>query len=649
MQTRFLLAWLALVASVLVACGGERAPATVEVAAAPAAAAATLSAPSTALADAARCQATDTPDAGPVQYRREGGQCWRSSNVLDAPVTAIGARKRALATAPTRLATAAELFDWAELNYANFFPTRETNRQLSSFTYRYYPVSRNHVAVSEGRVYVQGPISGGDLLFVGTVEDFTCRAVPALCGQAPADCAPPSQWTASSGQVCVPNPGQSARLAHGARFSYVDTLGAATGIAQYQCNNGTLDAVGTPTCDVPPPAACNTTGLTWQVAGNQCSPNATDPLQVAAGATFTFTDSVQTTGQATYRCDNGTLVAQGTPTCNPPPVLSCRPTLVEWNTPNGACRADALPAEVADGALYNFIDSTPDLVGNRVFRCNAGTLEPAGEAACQLAPTTDSFGGDGGAADGSASGDGTAADGAPITGAAVLVIDSTGRTASGTTDSRGYFRVKLTNMVPPMVIRVAKGTLVRHGINLQTPRTNAYIFMAVTGLTDKLVSDLAAAAVGDDGQPGAAALTPGQLVAMGQSVIDNRIAALRNFDPVRIEMLNAGLNPDTFNFLSTPFRADSTGYDAVLDNLIVTIENGATVLRTKTCRIRELSWTVGNNTCNFGSSTSTQLNIAAGSTLPFRDNAGSTRGTANFTCTAGVMVVSSTATCDQQP
>ena len=555
-----------LIVPLIASCGGERNATT-------AAAAPALSAPASALATSNRCDGLDgaEDEPAPAGFRRVEQRCWRSTAVLDAPAP-TDSRRRALA-APTRTITVTELFDWAEVEYAVYFPSRRDNLQLGPYTYRFYPESQNHLAVADGLVYVQGPVSGGALLLVGPLADFTCRALPALC---------------------------------------VDT-----------------------------PLDCNTAGLAWTMGGNQCTPNATDPAQVAHGSTFTFTDSVQTSGQAAFRCDNGRLLAAGDPTCAPAAGAACKPATVEWAGSGGACSADAVPEEIADGKAYSFVDTSPDRMGRADFRCVAGTLQAIGTPTCAPPEVQDSFGGDGGAADGGASGDGTAGDGAPLVGAAVRVVDTTGKVATATTDSRGYFRVRLTGMVPPLLVRVAHPDgRVRHSISFQPLRTNGYVFIAVTPLTDKIVSDVAA--LGELVGPGA--LTPTQALRLGVGAVTTMVTALRNNALVRAELVAAGINPDTFNPLSAPFRADGTGYDRVLDNLVLAYESGRTVLRSRVCTITEVSWTVGNATCSAGG-TGVTIKLLPGSTATLQDATGPTRGGATFTCELGLPKVLNGATC----
>jgi hypothetical protein len=653
MSPRLRLLALVLLASLLSACGGGRS--TPE-----AAAQGRLSPLASAVVDASLCDRAAASVHGPVRYRQQDGRCWRSTDLLsgqveghvefhadgraDVSTDASNARRRALA-APSRLATPGELFDWAEVAYANFFPSKRGNLQLSTFTYRYYPESQNHAAVSEGKIYVQGPMSGGELQYVGTVEEFTCLALPALCGTAPTDCSPPTSW-AQAGNVCQPAATQNARIASGGNFTYTDTSTPLVGTASYQCNNGSLTAVGTPTCAPEAAAACNTHAITWSQSGLQCSPNPGEPLQIPSGMTYTFSDSVQTNGKATYQCDNGTLTRVGNSTCQPAGPISCNPSDIQWSASGAFCSPDELPVQIADQTEYTFVDTSKVNTGSATFRCNAGTLSVINTPICAPPGVPDSFGGDGGSADGGASGDGTAGDGAPIVGGAVRVTDITGKIATATTDARGYYRVRLTGMVPPLLIRVAHPDgRVRHSVNFLPPRTNGYVFMGVTGLTDKVLSDLADSDTASS-LVGAASMSPARLLRLATS-FPSTLAALRNDTLVRPELVAAGINPDLFDPVNTPFRADGTGYDGVLDKLVFdTDSSGRTVVRSQTCTVTDVSWTVGGVTCSVGGvASSLTFVIAPGASLTVQDTTGTTRGSATFTCNRGLLSTATKAVC----
>lgn len=621
-----------LMAVMLVACGDGRDAPQAE---------ARLQPPSAALADPARCADTPPMSSGPLGYHRDGSTCWRATTAL-AGADGAGARRRALATAPSRPATAAELFDWAEGAYAQFFPSRRSNLLLAGYTYRYYPESGNHLAVNDGRIYVQGPMSGGSLSYVGTVTEYTCLAVPSLCGLAGTDCAPITQWTVS-GNTCQAGSGQDGRIASGARFTFSDNTGPVVGSATYQCSNGVLSAVGAAACFVEPTADCNTAALTWTVGSNQCSPNASEPAQVKHGQSYTFTDSVKTTGQATFVCNNGTLTQQGSASCNAETASFCTPVDIQWSVSGNVCVADTLPGQISEGATYAFSDTRNGPVGRATYRCTGGNLVAEGTSTCAPPTMVDSFGGDGGAADGGAAGDGTAADGKPIVGGTVRITDTTGRVATATTDTQGYWRAKLTGMVPPLLVRVTRPDgVLRHSISFQPLRTNGYIFIATTGLTQKITTDMANRA----GLTNASGLTPTALASLGTPALSDVLIALRNHPVVRAELVAAGITPDSFDPLSTPFRPNGSGYDGVLDNLAIdTSGDGSVSIRTLYCTVRELSWTVGSNTCTFGSSTSSLINIANGSSLRFSDSTGGTTGAASYSCNRGVLEGPSSASC----
>lgn len=173
-------------------------------------------------------------------------------------------------------------------------------------------------------------------------------------------------------------------------------------------------------------------------------------------------------------------------------------------------------------------------------------------------------GGDGIGAGDSGS-DGTAGEGAAIVGAQVLVTDATGKTVSATTDAQGYYRVKVTGFTPPLVAKVTKadGTTF-FSFNAKALKVNGFNTMNITGLTDKVASDVARAA----GKLRASDLTP-QIVAANPDAITRSIDSLRSaIAPV---ITAAGIDLAGFDPLGAPFRPNRTGYDFVLDNTKVTV------------------------------------------------------------------------------
>jgi len=96
----------------------------------------------------------------------------------------IAAPARRAAALPATALEAAALMDWAETEYAPYFPghpaTATATVGTTSYTYRAYPLGdgrTNYLGVTaDGAVHVLGPdFNGGQLWVVGTLADFTCR------------------------------------------------------------------------------------------------------------------------------------------------------------------------------------------------------------------------------------------------------------------------------------------------------------------------------------------------------------------------------------------------------------------------------------------------------------------------------------------
>src|SRR5512140_2644197 len=153
-------------------------------------------------------------------------------------------------------------------------------------------------------------------------------------------------------------------------------------------------------------------------------------------------------------------------------------------------------------------------------------------------------GGADGVGPGDSGGDGTAGDGAPIVGGVVTVTDVNGKSVSATTDAQGYYRVKLTGMTPPFVLKVTRPDgKVRHSLSVKAPQTNGFINMNISGLTDKVASDVARAG----GKNGAADLTP-QIVAANVAVISQSVSSLSS----TLQPVISAADVSNFDPLGTP-------------------------------------------------------------------------------------------------
>ena len=182
-----------------------------------------------------------------------------------------------------------------------------------------------------------------------------------------------------------------------------------------------------------------------------------------------------------------------------------------------------------------------------------------------------SDGGDGGVGAGDSGADGTAGEGKPIVGARVQVTDSTGKTVSSTTDAQGYYRVKVTSFTPPFVAKVTKSDgKVLHSLSVTALKVNGFITLNLSGLTDKVASDVAVKA----GKKGAADLTP-QIVAADPAAVSQAVSNLAS--QLSSVIIAAGLNPSTFDPIGAPFRPNLTGYDFILENVkVVVAPDGST-------------------------------------------------------------------------
>ena len=207
-----------------------------------------------------------------------------------------------------------------------------------------------------------------------------------------------------------------------------------------------------------------------------------------------------------------------------------------------------------------------------LFGCGGGGDGGGGATVAIL----DSFGqavsdGDGGIGAGDSGADGTAGEGKPIVGARVQVTDSTGKTVSGTTDAQGYYRVKVTSFTPPFVAKVTKSDgKVLHSLSVTALKVNGFITLNLSGLTDKVASDVAVTA----GKKGAADLTP-QIVAANPSAVSQAVSNLAS--QLSSVISAAGLNPSSFDPIGAPFRPNQTGYDFVLENVkVVVAPDGST-------------------------------------------------------------------------
>lgn len=85
------------------------------------------------------------------------------------------------AQAAPQAPTATELMDWAQAQLAEYFPGQLPSQAGEGFVFRGPYSSGNFIGVADGTVYVLGPVTGGQLLPVGTLAGLACTVKPASC------------------------------------------------------------------------------------------------------------------------------------------------------------------------------------------------------------------------------------------------------------------------------------------------------------------------------------------------------------------------------------------------------------------------------------------------------------------------------------
>ncbi len=188
---------------------------------------------------------------------------------------------------------------------------------------------------------------------------------------------------------------------------------------------------------------------------------------------------------------------------------------------------------------------------------------------------TDSFGNSVSSSDGSGGGfgagdsgaDGTSGEGKPFPNAAIKLTDLTDKSVTVQTDATGYYRAKITGFTAPIIASATLGSKTYYSFTTVEPKANGFITINITGLTDKIASDVALAA--GLGLTSSASITS-DIVSYSAQAISKALADLRT--TLASELVAKGLDKATFDPLTMPFKADGkgVGYDGVLDTTLVT-------------------------------------------------------------------------------
>ena len=127
----------------------------------------------------------------------------------NADATGIAARQRAALPTPTPTPTPTEFFDWAEKSFAQIFPSHEKDQVVNGITFRFYPSTSTYLAVMGADVLVLGPISGNQVVNVGTLVSFAAVVAasnPAVVPQGDEDAARfllQAQFSASEAEIAA--------------------------------------------------------------------------------------------------------------------------------------------------------------------------------------------------------------------------------------------------------------------------------------------------------------------------------------------------------------------------------------------------------------------------------------------------------------
>jgi hypothetical protein len=159
---------------------------------------------------------------------------------------------------------------------------------------------------------------------------------------------------------------------------------------------------------------------------------------------------------------------------------------------------------------------------------------------------------------------GIAAFGLPIPNAPVTIIDNANHTVSTTTDVNGLYHARIDGFVPPLIAAVTKADATKwYSISMATPVVRGFVNINLTGLTDKIASDVAISLGKSSSWDLTPALIAGKTAALTQ-------ATSKLVTDLSVQISAVGLDPAKFDPVSALLVTNHTGYDKLLDNLVIT-------------------------------------------------------------------------------
>lgn len=156
---------------------------------------------------------------------------------------------------------------------------------------------------------------------------------------------------------------------------------------------------------------------------------------------------------------------------------------------------------------------------------------------------------------------GTAATGKPVANKTVKIKDKNGNTKDGVTGADGKYSVDVTGLTAPFLLRVSTDTETLYSVATETGTANIHPF------TDLIIRNWYEVAGSDVDSvfngTGSILPTPTETeIAVIEAVIRDILTAW---------LAQVGLDPSSFNLITSTFNADGTGFDKVLDNTDVDI------------------------------------------------------------------------------
>ncbi len=181
-------------------------------------------------------------------------------------------------------------------------------------------------------------------------------------------------------------------------------------------------------------------------------------------------------------------------------------------------------------------------------------------------------GGGGSSSGGAPTVSGTVASGSALANAAVTLKDSLGTSLTATTGAGGKYAINTTGLTPPFLLLVTTPTHTFYSVSADAKTTTT---INVTPLTDLIIRSWydvqggsVDAAFADPTVPGNAPPSPTAVAVIG-SVVKN---------VVQLWLNDAGVTAGSFNLISTPFTANGTGIDQVLDQTAVDTATGSVMI-----------------------------------------------------------------------